>query len=287
MSKYFLPSVAPPREALQLASLVPNIQQPEQDGFPTPKLRAGEDYPILTEKEDYWVQPQGNLGKLLEASTDTAFTAHLTKILSSAYGRSASDTKWLGPCEVRKYTLVNPKQLFQDLIKRESARQWLRDEIEYGTKKVYFIVGYYTALDATTFGGVQQGSKVEVKGTVLAGDIAAHAATTLIPGLLDLDVSGSAKHESGSTTVEGSYMQGERVYAFCYREVNWTFFPLGDRVATARLQKDNCWTLTTNIRGHGNGEDDEGVQVDLDEDDGGGEDSFEIIGEHGDESDKE
>jgi hypothetical protein len=287
MSKYFLPSVAPLREALQLASLVPNIQQPEQDGFPTPKLKAGEDYPALTEIEDYWVQPQGNLGKLLEASTDTAFTAHVTKILSSAYGRSASDTKWLGPCEVRKYTLVNPKLLFRDLIKRASVRQWLRDEIEYGTRKVYFIVGYFTALDAVTFGGVQQGSKVKVKGTVPVGDIVTHGATTLIPGLRDLDVSGSIKHEGGSTTVEGSYMRGERVYALCYREVKWSIFPLRDRAATAKLQKDNCWTLTTDNRGQDDGEDHEGVQVDLDEDDEGGEDSFEIMEEDGDELDEE
>ena len=188
---------------------------------------------------------------------------------------------------MRKYTLINPKLLFRDLIKRASVRQWLRDEIEYGTKKVYFIVGYFTTLDAVTFGGVQQGSNVKAKGTVPVGDIVMHGAATLIPGFGDLDVSGSVKHEGGSTTIEGSYMRGERVYAFCYRVVKWSFFPLCDRAATAKLQKDNCWTLTTDNRGQGNGEDDEGVQVELDEDDGGGEDSFEIMGEDGGASDEE
>lgn len=290
MSRYFLPDVAPLRESFQLASLIPNIRQPEQDAFPSPKLKAGEDYPALIESVDYRVEQQGNLGKLLEVSTNTAFKAQATKILSSAYGRSASDTKWLGPCEVQKYLLTNPRQLFRDLIKHASVREWLRDEIEYGTKKVYFVVGYFTSLDATSFSGVQQGSKVEMKATAPVAEIVTHGAATLVSGVMDLDVSGSVKREGGYTTAEGSYMRGERVYAFCYREVKWNIFCLGDKAATAKLHEDNCWALTADNRGQDDREDDEGVQVDLYEDGEGGEgveDSFDIMGEDSAESDEE
>ncbi|OBT83103.1 hypothetical protein VE02_09054 [Pseudogymnoascus sp. 03VT05] len=265
MSRYFLPDVAPLRETFQLASLIPNIRQPEQDAFPSPKLKAGEDYPALIESVDYRVDQQENLGKLLEVSTNTAFKAQATKILSSA-------------------------QLFRDLIKHASVRKWLRDEIEYGTKKVYFVVGYFTSLDATTFTGVQQGSKVEVKGTIPVAEIVTHGAATLVSGVTDLDVSGSVKREGGYTTAEGSYMRGERVYAFCYREVKWNIFRLGDKAATLKLHEDNCWALTADNRGQDDREDDEGVQVDLYEDDEGEEgveDSFDIMGEVSAESDEE
>ncbi|OBT51880.1 hypothetical protein VE04_07854 [Pseudogymnoascus sp. 24MN13] len=201
----------------------------EQDTFPSPKLKAGEDYPALIESVDYRVEQKENLGKLLEVSANTAFKAQATKILSSTYDRSTSDTEWLGPCE-----------LFRDLIKRALVRKWLRDEIKYGTKKVYFVVGYFTSLNATTFSGVQQGSRVEVKGIVLGPEIVTYRSATLVSRVKDLDVSGSVKREGSYTTAERSYMRGKRMYAFCYREVKWNIFRLSDKAATAKLHEDNC-----------------------------------------------
>ncbi|EQL03711.1 hypothetical protein OCS_00591 [Ophiocordyceps sinensis CO18] len=272
MSTYFVPGVAPLREALRLASMIPNLRQAEQDAFPTPRHKAGEDYPELTERLDYWVQPQGNLGKLLKESTDTALEAHLTKMLSTSFGKDASSTKWLGPCEVRKYGLINPKLLFKDLVKRESVRQWLKDAIEDGVGNVY------TVLDATTVQGLKQSSKSNVKGEVPAVDIVTHGATALIPGVLDLDVGGSVKRERSHAEADASYMEGERVYAFCYRRINFSIFTLGNKAASARLQHENCWALTADNRGQDDGEDDEGVEVELAENEEAGEDRFEIPG---------
>ncbi|PMD60979.1 uncharacterized protein K444DRAFT_628997 [Hyaloscypha bicolor E] len=279
MSKYFVPGVAPLREAFQLASLIPHLKQAEQDGFPTPRHKAGEDYPELTEPLDYRVQPQVNLGKLLEESNDNTFKAKVTKILSTSFGKSSSNTNWLGPCEVRKYTLINPKLLFKDLIKCDSVREWLQDAIEDGVTKVYFVVGYYTVLDATILDSTQQSSNYGVKTDVPVGDIVTHGATALIPGMLDLDVGGSVEHKVGHTTSRASYLQGERVYAFCYRKVKFSIFPLGSRAASAKLQQDNCWSLTADNRGEEDGEDDEGLQVDLEDNEEAGQDIFEVAGE--------
>lgn len=287
MSKYFVPGVAPLREAFQLASLIPHLKQAEQDGFPTPRHKAGEDYPELTEPLDYRVQTQVNLGKLLEESNDNSFKAKVTKILSTSFGKSSSNTNWLGPCEVRKYTLINPQLLFKDLIKRDSVREWLKDAIEDGATKVYFVVGYYTVLDATTLDSTQQSSEYQVKSDVPVGDLVTQGATALIPGILDLDVGGSVNHTVGHTMSRASYLQGERVYAFCYRKVKFSIFPLGSRAASAKLKQDNCWSLTADNRGEDDREDDEGLQVDLEDNKEAGQDIFEVAGEDDSDRDEE
>jgi len=202
MSKYFLPGVAPLRESLPLASIVPNVQQPDQDAFPSPQHEAGKDYPLLKEREDYWVQSQLSLGNLLEESSDTDFKAQVTKLLSSSLTKSATDTQWLSACEVRKYQLRNPKSLFKDLIKRDGMRKWLQNEIEDGTDEVYFIVGYYTVLDAESYRGTQKAHKIGAIGEVPVGYIATQGAGVL-PGMEDLDVGASFKKQGGQTFRRG------------------------------------------------------------------------------------
>ncbi|OAL25524.1 hypothetical protein AYO22_04843 [Fonsecaea multimorphosa] len=280
MSKYFVPGVAPLREAFQLASFIPNLKQPDQDGFPTPWHKVGDDYPALTERKDFRVQQQANLGKLLEESRDDAFKTNVTKLLSTSLGRSTSNTNWLGPCEVRKYTLISPKQVFKDLIKCDSVRDWMQDELEDGVQRVYFVVGYYTVLDAATLDGVHKSSSYGVESEVPVGDIASHGATLLIPGMLDLEVGGSVKHQATRTAAVASYLQGERVYAFCYRKVKFSIFKLKNRAASARLEQDNCWALTADNRG-AQVKASKGVEVDLEDEEGeeDGPDTFDMVGD--------
>jgi hypothetical protein len=58
-----------------------------------------------------------------------------------------------------------------------------------------------------------------VKGIVLVGNIVIYRAAILIPRFRDIDISGSIKYKGSFIIVEGSYIQGKRVYVFCYYEV--------------------------------------------------------------------
>jgi hypothetical protein len=73
-----------------------------------------------------------------------------------------------------------------------------------------------------------------------------------------------------------AFLPGERIYALCYRRVNFSFSPLGDRAAMARLQKDNSWILSSKFRGDDDDENDEGLEVELGESDEAGEEGFEM-----------
>ncbi|KAM4054572.1 zinc finger, c3HC4 type (RING finger) domain-containing protein [Hirsutella rhossiliensis] len=202
------------------------------------------------------------------------------------YPQAAADDELLFPrgAEVREIEDVNGEWFFGTYMGAKGlfpSGYWLKDAIEDGVNKVYFIVGYYTVLDATMVQGLKQSSKSNVKGEVPVAGMVTHGATALIPEVLNLDVGGSIKRESSHAEADASYMEGERVYAFCYRQINFSIFTLGNKAASARLQHDNCWALTADNRGQDDGEDDEGVQVDLAENDEAGEageDRFKILG---------
>lgn len=268
-SKYFLPGVAPLREALQLGSLVPNIRQPDQDAFSCLEVEEG---------RDFLVYQQQNLGKLMDATKNSSFKTKVTQLLAAAFEKTEKDSRWLAPCQVRHYQLSKPKELFKQLCKLEQAREWLQSEIEDGARAVYFIVGYYTALDATVNRTTHQGSQTSLEAQIPIGDIISAGATAPFAGSIGLDLGGGVGRGSGYTTKDSARSPGERIYAFCYRKVTFSFFALQNKIGTAKLQSANCWKMTSDNRGDGDGEDDEGVEASLDEmeEDEEGEECFEI-----------
>jgi hypothetical protein len=252
---HFLPSVAPSLESLQLASLVPNIRQPDQDALSCLPVEKG---------RDFLVYEQENLGKFLEVTKSAEFKSNVSRILSAAFGTLEGDMHLLGPCQVRYYQLTKPKKLFKDLCKLKETREWLEEEIEAGTRVLYYIVGYYTAINAKTNRMTQQSSQASFNVQVPVGDIVSGGATSLAAGIVNLDLGASVGTGSGHTTEDAARIKGERIFAFSYRKVTFSFFALRDKASTAKLKPDNCWSLTSDNRGDDE-EDAEGVEVQLGE----------------------
>ncbi|KAH8757021.1 hypothetical protein F5882DRAFT_418047 [Hyaloscypha sp. PMI_1271] len=266
-SKYFLPAVAPLRESVHLGSLVPKKHQPDQDAFSSLEVVEG---------QDFFVYVQENLGRVLEVAKNASLKTNVSRILSAAFKRVETDTQWLAPCKVRRYQLKDPKKFFSKLITLETTRDWLQSEIEYGTKAVYFIVGYYTAFDANTQRTVQKGSQASLAAQVPVGDILSGGATTPLAALVNLDLGGSVAHGAKHTQNDAAHTSGERIYAFCYRKVTFSFFALRNKVDTARLKADNCWAMSADNRGDDDDDDEEGVEVSLGEAEEVGEEGFEV-----------
>jgi hypothetical protein len=238
MSNLFVPGVAPTRENLPLASIFLKEDQPDQDIYEPPELKEGEDYYVLS---------QHNLGKLLEATKDTKYKANVTRILSASFEKSATDTKWLGDCEVRRYQLKDPKKLFKKIIKLEETREWLQDEIRDGAGAAYFMVGYLTAIDATGYERASNSSGTSVDAQVPVGDILTHGVGLVLP------------------------LSDQLVYAFSFRKVKWKFWAR-NKAASSKLEADNIWKFASDMRGEDDDDDDEeeDIEVSLEEDEADG-----------------
>jgi len=263
MSNLFVPGVAPTRENLPLASIFLKEDQPDQDIYEPPELREGEDYYVLS---------QHNLGKLLESTKDTTYKTNVTRILSASFEKSATDTKWLGDCEVRRYQLKDPKKLFKKIIKLQETREWLQDEIRDGAGAAYFMVGYLTAVDATGYEGASNSSGISVDAQVPVGDILTHGVGLVLPLSNQLDSGGKVDRESSSKLEHAWRSSGERVYAFSYRKVKWKFWAR-NKAASSKLKADNIWKFASDMRGEDEDDDDdeeEDIEVSLEEDEANG-----------------
>ncbi|KAE8451674.1 hypothetical protein EG329_003131 [Mollisiaceae sp. DMI_Dod_QoI] len=254
--KYFLPAVAPLRSSIPLGSLVPNIRQPSQDALTGPLP--------MKEGLDFLVHEQNSLGRLLHDAKDSSFKLRLTRLLSASHSNADITSSWLAACKARLYQLTQPKDLFRRLTALEPVREWLQTEIEDGTTAFYFVTGYYTVLDATVDRRTHKSSQLAGNFQVPVGDIVSAGTASLVSGMIDLDVGVSGSHGSSREEREVVQMEGERIYAFCYRKVAFKWFSMRG-VEKAILKKDNCWVMASDNRGSGGDEEDEIVQVSLED----------------------
>jgi hypothetical protein len=269
--KYFLPGIAPLIADLPLASFVPNLQQPDQDAFSPESVGR-----IPQQGKDYTVRIGTNLGRFMSSAKSTVFKAEASKLLFASFEKKISDTHWLEACKVRCYTLKNPKQLFNELVKKEETREWLQSEIEYGTSEVYFIVGYYTAQEAKLHVEHQQSSQAAIGGRVPVGEIITAGGAALIAAVANMDVGGEVSHGSQQNQKVAVHTSDERILAFAHRKVGFRIFTRKKKVDTAKLEADNCWTLTSDNRGGRGEQDDEVVELDFGDNDEAGDEGFEI-----------
>jgi hypothetical protein len=258
-NKYFLPNVAPLHGAIQLGSLIPNISQPDQDAFTCLTLKPG---------TDYLIHPQDNLGKLMNTTTNKSFASKVTQLLSSSFTKTNSDNHWLEACEVRNYQLRQPKNLFNKMCESKEAREWLQGEVECGSKAVYFIVGYFTAIDATVARSSSCTSQTSLGVQIPVADLASMGATLPLSSVVDLNVGSEVGYGKKHVLMDNARMEGERIYAFRYRRVRFSFWPWKDKLESRKLEAENFWRMSSDNRGDDDGEDDEALEVVMEELDG-------------------
>lgn len=267
-NKYFLPSIAPLHETIQLGSLIPQIDQPGQDAFTCLTLEPG---------TDYLIHQQANLGKFINTSTNKSFTSKVTQLLSSSFSKTNNDGHWLEACDVRHYQLRQPKGLFKKMCESQEAREWLQDEVELGSTAVYFLVGYFTAVDAAVARSSAFTSQTSLEVQVPVADLASIGATLPLSGAVDLNVGGTVRYGKTHMVMDKARMEGERIYAFCYRKVRFSFWPWKDKVESRKLEASNFWRMSSDNRGNDDGEEDEALEVGMEELDAEDEENVEVF----------
>jgi hypothetical protein len=90
-------------------------------------------------------------------------------------------------------------------------------------------------------------------------------ATLPLSGVVDLNIGGTVRYDKSHMLMDKARMEGERIYAFCYRKVRFSFWPWKDKVKSRKLEASNFWRISSDNRGNDDGEEDEALEVGIEE----------------------
>jgi hypothetical protein len=245
-SKFVFNSLGLSRNAVQLASLVPNFRYPQQDALTAI---------TVMEDTDFHVHSQQNFTGLLQTSKGSLFRTNLTRLISASYDATEHSSILLSAYEGKVYELKSPTSLFEQLCTLPEVRKWLQNRFRRN-RKCYFIVGLRTFFDARILKRDQNASKI-------SSNVEVPVMNLVSPGVGEVisDVGITGRHSTTHGDKEGFDAAGEQIYAFCYREVTFKFFDR-ENVDAATLRSDNCWIPTLGKRGNDK-VDDEVVEASL------------------------
>jgi hypothetical protein len=209
-------------------------------------------------------QKKTNFKNFSDSSNVNNFWARLSKYIRVKDKDSNGQSTALVAKGETTYLLDNAGTFFKHMREKdEKARAFLRDAAEEGLDCVYLVVGYKTVLDASFRTVAVAGTE-----TVLS---AATAAAAIGQGL-----GGSHSHENDFTA------PGEQVYAIQYRKISFKWYWRKD-IDKASL-KESRWLELGGVRGDGDEEDEEVIELLLsDLDTSGGDDNL-LISEDGGEA---
>lgn len=125
-------------EDFQLASLIPNINEPDLDNFHCPGLR-------LT-PNDYTVKDMSDAGMFRAPRAESTLALGFYRLMKY-FPRNRGPTAFeLSSGILLVYTLRQPKHIFRQMCENLEVREWLQEQID---DEVYFVLGLHTLPDAT------------------------------------------------------------------------------------------------------------------------------------------
>ncbi|KAK6513160.1 hypothetical protein TWF506_009325 [Arthrobotrys conoides] len=213
-SVYELASRLYDKEDISLASLVPDRRYPNQDALAEISLKPQKDYSISKDR---------NFSEFVRtnAKSNSGFKRALSKIFLSPAVKEVSGDVQIQAEESCVYMMRQPRDVFKQLLGRQSVRNWLTDYYRYSGDDVYFIVGYRTLVNAQF--------------------VAA-----------DLKIDHKARQSRSYPGARENYRYettGERIYAICFRRVSITSLRGGAVESTLTLDSTNYWRSFTEDRG--------------------------------------
>lgn len=237
---------------VQLASLVPNIRNPNQDALSLRSLVTGADVSVRVQK---------NFQARLKNGTNSMFRARLSRLLSLLHDKEDVSATQISALEGRMYELKQPKALFKEICTRKQVQEWLQEGLEDG-QDTYFVVGYHTFFNAKMLEQNHSASHNHGEVRIPVAEGVAAIAGPLVGTALDASL--SASKEAMDYEIESSELPGERIYAICYRRILFKWFKAGQADA-AYLEPKVRWKMVSDDRAPN--VDDEEVEVDLDDQD--------------------
>ncbi|KAK6524476.1 hypothetical protein TWF281_011384 [Arthrobotrys megalospora] len=221
--------------SISLASIIPDRRYPNQDALKGDIcLEEGRDFSICIDK---------NFSDFVDsrAKSDSKFKNAIGKLFLSPSVKGIEGDIQVFSEESRVYTLLQPRTVFKRLCSSQNAKAWLGDACT-GKKPVFFVVGYRTLLNAKFVGK----------------EIKSPRNRRLPPGI-------------GEATRYNT--NGERIYAICYRRVNFEQIKKGDGEI---LNSTNEWRVFSRHRGT-NAEESQVVAADINDQDEIGSNDFGIF----------
>jgi hypothetical protein len=246
-SKLILTDVPFTLEDIQLGSLIPNIRTPHQDALAARTAISGKDYTIRTHK---------NFKTLLNSEHALSFSAYLTKLLSIEHSPGSKVHLELSSKEGIIYEMSQPKKWFKDLCKLKEVQDWLQEGIDDG-QDTFMITGFRTLRDAKLEQRGEASSQTKFQADVPVGEVMGGVA----PGDV-AHVGFKGSHTSKEEHEDTAEMEGERIYALCYRKVRHSWHGRKS-VDNAFLQSRNIWRAFSDTRS--DDEDGKFLEVDIED----------------------
>lgn len=251
-SKLILTDVPFTLETIQLGSLIPNARYPHQDALAAK--------PATVDK-DYTARKQKNFKTLLNSEHALSFSAYLTKLLSIEHDSGRKAHLELSSLEGVVYEMSQPKKWFKDLCTMAEVREWLQEGIDDG-QDAFMITGFRTLKDAKLDQHGYSSAQTKAQANIPVGDaIGAIAAGEVA------NVGTKGSHISKQEQLDSAEMEGERIYAICYRKVKFRWHQRSS-VDDAFLQSRNIWRTLSDTRSDAE-EDGKLLEVDIEDSDEG------------------
>ncbi|KAK6526092.1 hypothetical protein TWF281_011130 [Arthrobotrys megalospora] len=225
------------KEDISLGSLIPDRRYPNQDALAELNLEEWKDYSISIDR---------NFSDFIKsnAKSNSGFKKAISKIfLSPAVKEVGGDVQVLAE-ESRVYMMRQPRNIFKQLSMLPSVREWLTDYYS-NSEEVYFVIGYRTLINAQFVGA---DLKIDRRSRVGRSH----------PGARD-----NYRYET----------TGERIYAICFRKVNFTRLKNGE---VGILDSTNYWKTFSEERGIDMDMGDDIISAEIEEEDDLEEDAFGI-----------
>jgi len=250
--------------AVELGRFITNIKQPHLNYHQPQGLGGPEE---LTRGGKHLEQGSSN-------ESTSAFTAELTRILSSSLGRQGKTTGTLKTESYKIFEMANTKKWFKDALKSKGCQEWVEESLADGDD-IYLVTGYLTVENANV---EQHGSKkaqAVAKATLPLGE-AARAATGVSPGNA-ADVTITGKHNTSQGTEAKFKAESVQICSVQFQKLGFRWYS-SHTVDKAVLERNAVWKAYRTFRGEDPEDQLDIVEAFLEEDDFEGFDRpFEIL----------
>ncbi|KXJ84808.1 hypothetical protein Micbo1qcDRAFT_181345 [Microdochium bolleyi] len=207
---------------IALASFVPNIRQPHQDGK----------RPYTVKASDYSVQPDVAFDGLINTGSRSFLNVFATRFASFSFQQDKSSMLHVTAQKGRIYSLNSPSKTGGGM------QEWF----EYCKRlriQPRFVTGYRTFIDADVSRGQHRTTDISGETTVPISTAQGDPS-----GTADIEVQAGRRT---NTDVKGDMKApGERIYAICYRKVN---ISRHEGKVTPSLEQTNKWKPFAATRG--------------------------------------
>ena len=223
---FLLPSSLPGTSAVDLlGSIVHDFRDPTADVTPTQK-QPSQYVPAITRSIN---TIDSNAKIELVNAHSTTLGSKLFELFSAERTVVRNDDLYLESTRIRTTRLTNQTAIFEALLAQNEVRGDVERFLQMkGTRRLYFVVGLKTCLDARI------SRRSEVSGDHSYGAQVPLDAAIGVPLPVSMSFGGTVGWTNGSVSSSDSTTSGERIFAIQYRVISRDWFGYGAKTSLGR-----------------------------------------------------